>query len=157
MEPNFHHSDLVITNKTVTYLGDTQFGESRNYDFQRGDVVIVKQGNTDLIKRVIALEGEEVEIKENHVYVNGKELVEDYLPTTVRTKLPTQELSLIRDSKSVKVPANSYFVLGDNREHSKDSRFKEIGFISRSNIKGRVIFRYWPISDIGIVHRGEYK
>jgi len=157
MEPTFHHSDLVITNKTVQYLGNTDFGQSRNYDYQRGDVVIVKQGNTDLIKRVVALEGEEVEIKNNNVYINGMELEEEYLPTTVRTKLPSYELSLFRNEASVTVPENSYFVMGDNREHSKDSRFKEIGFISRSNIKGRVIFRYWPIADIGIIHRGEYK
>lgn len=157
MEPTFHHSDLVITNKTVQYLGNTEFGQSRNYDYQRGDVVIVKQGNTDLIKRIVALEGEKVEIKNNHVYVNGEELIEEYLPTTVRSKLPSPELSLFRNENSLTVPENSYFVMGDNREHSKDSRFKEIGFISRSNIKGRVIFRYWPLADLGIVHRGEYK
>lgn len=157
MEPTFHHSDLVITNKTVQYLGNTDFGQSRNYDYQRGDVVIVKQGNTDLIKRVVALEGEEVEIKNNNVYINGMELEEEYLPTTVRTKLPSYELSLFRNEASLTVPENSYFVMGDNREHSKDSRFKEIGFISRSNIKGRVIFRYWPLADLGIIHRGEYK
>lgn len=157
MEPTFHHGDLVITNKTVQYLGDTDFGQSRNYDYNRGDVVIVKQGNTDLIKRVIALEGEEVEIKDNHVFINGEELDEEYLPTTVRTKLPSSEFSFFRNEGSVIVPENSYFVMGDNREHSKDSRFKEIGFISRSNIKGRVMFRYWPLADIGIIHRGEYK
>lgn len=156
MEPTFHHSDLVITNKTVQYLGNTEFGNSRNYDYQRGDVIIVKQGNTDLIKRVIALEGEQVEIKQNRVYINGSELEEEYLPTTVRSKLPSPEMSLFNDGKVLTVPEKSYFVMGDNREHSKDSRFKEIGFIPRSNIKGRVVFRYWPLADIGIVHRGEY-
>lgn len=157
MEPNFHQSDLVLTNKTIQYLGTTDFGQKHNYDYQRGDVVIVKQGRTDLIKRIIATEGETVEIKDNAVYINGEKLKENYLPTTTRSKLPPSELSLIRDGKTVTVPSNSYFVMGDNREHSKDSRYREIGFVSRDHIKGKVVFRYWPPSLIGVVHRGEYE
>lgn len=157
MEPNFHQSDLVLTNKTIQYIGATEFGQNHNYDYQRGDVVIVKQGKTDLIKRIIALEGETVEIKDNAVYIDGKKIKEKYLPTTTRSKLPASEFSLIREGKSVIVPENSYFVMGDNREHSKDSRFREIGFISRDRVKGKVSFRYWPLSSIEIIHRGEYE
>jgi len=157
MEPNFHQNDLVITNKTIQYLGQTDFGQSRQYDYQRGDVVIVKQGSTDLIKRIIALEGETLEIRNNNVFVNGQELKEKYLPTTTRTKLPDSEFSLLKEGKALTVPDNSYFVMGDNREHSKDSRFKEIGFISRGEIKGRVIFRYWPLDSFEVIHRGEYE
>jgi len=157
MEPNFHQGDLVLTNKTIQYIGATGIGQDYNYDYQRGDVVIARQGKTDLIKRVIALEGETVEIKDNSVYINGEKLREKYLPTTTRSKLPAPEFSLIREGKSVVVPENSYFIMGDNREHSKDSRFREIGFISRNRIKGRVVFRYWPLSSIGVIHRGEFE
>lgn len=156
MEPNFEHRDLVITNKTIQYLGATDFGRDQNYDYKRGDVVIVKQEKVDIIKRIIALEGEKVEIKNNNVYIDGKELNEEYLPTTTRTKLPTKEDALFSPGEIIEVPSNSYFVMGDNREHSKDSRYKDVGFVRREEIKGEVVFRYWPPTRFGIIHTGEY-
>ena len=156
MEPNFHQSDLLITNKTIQYLGTTCFGEKYDYNYKRGDVVIVKQGRTDLIKRIVAVEGEKVEIKNNGVYINGEKLNEKYLQTTTRTKLPLSELSIVREGRTITVPENSFFVMGDNRENSKDSRFNEVGFISRDELKGKVVLRYWPLSKIGLIHRGEY-
>lgn len=156
MEPTFYENDLVITNKTVSYLGDTQIGQSRDYDYRRGDVIITHHNDTDLIKRIIATEGETVEIKNNNVYIDGERLVEQYIPPTTRTKLPTSQLSTFRNETKIVVPEDSYFLMGDNREESKDSRFKDIGFISRNEIKGRVFLRYWPLSSFGLIHTGEY-
>ncbi len=156
MEPNFEHKDLVITNKTIQYLGETDFGRSQNYDYKRGDVVIVRQRNIDIIKRIVAIEGESIEIKNNSLYVEGQELNEKYLPITTRTKLPDKDESLLQNGTTLEVPDHSYFVMGDNRENSKDSRYRDVGFVDRDEIKGKVVFRYWPLTKFGIIHSGEY-
>ena len=157
MYPTFVQSDLVITNKTIQYLGNTDFGKSRNYDYQRGDVVILNKNNTDLIKRIIAVGGETVEIKNNKVYINDKLLEEKYLSSVVRTKLPSSQYASFKQEEKVKVPEGSYMVLGDNREESKDSRYKDVGFIERNKIKGKVVFRYWPLSEFGIIRKGYFE
>lgn len=156
MEPNFYENDLLITNKTVRYLGDTNFGEARDYDYRRGDVIIIHHNDEDIIKRIIATEGEEVEIKNNSVYIDGKRLDEEYVPHTTRTKLPSSNLSTFQDGDELTVPEDSYFVLGDNREESKDSRYKDVGLIKRDEITGRVFLRYWPLYSFGLIHTGEY-
>jgi len=156
MEPNFHHNDFLLTNKTIQWLGKTSFGQSRDYDYQRGDVIIFHKQDSDLIKRVIAKDGDTVMIKENEVFVNGRELEEKYIPITTRTRTPQTNAAFIQEGETLTVPENNYFVLGDNRENSKDSRYSEVGFISRDLVKGRVFFRYWPLNKFGIIRTGEY-
>jgi signal peptidase I len=133
MVPTLEKNDRVIVNK-LSY---------RLHDVHRGDIIVFKappgteNDIKDLVKRVIALPGEKVEGHGNHVYINGKQLEENYLPDgTITTDFPAEV-----------VPSDSYWVMGDNRGESKDSRvFK---FIPKKDIVGRVFLRIWPPKRIG--------
>lgn len=96
----------------------------------------------DYIKRIVALPGEEIDIKDGHVYINDKKLDEPY--TVGETYEKSMELPAV-------VPSDSVFVMGDNRQNSRDSRQMEVGFISFDRIKGRAFFRIWPIEEVGRV------
>lgn len=121
---------------------------------KKGDIVVLeyKQGlikflplpdpsEIDYIKRVIGTPGDNVDLKDGYVYLNGKKLDEPY------AKGLTYKMSL---QFPVTVPAHQLLVMGDNRQNSSDSR--QIGFIDYSRIKGRAIFRMWPLKDFGSVH-----
>ena len=96
--------------------------------------------NDDLLKRVIGLPGDTVEIKDGLVYVNGAALDEPYI----------LEPSY-RDFPQVTVPESCYFMLGDNRNHSRDSIMWQNPFVPLSSIKGKVVLRYWPLAHWGRV------
>lgn len=143
MEPNFHDSEYLLTDK-VTY----RFG-----DPERGDVIVFKAPPThtdEFIKRIIGLPGDSVKVEDGKVFVNDVELLEPYLMDGQRT-LPGKFLP---DGVSKTVPANSYFVMGDNRDHSLDSR--NLGFIDRQYITGKAWFVYWPPSSVGNVPHPTY-
>lgn len=134
MEPTLKPQDRVLVNKLSYKL----------HAVHRGDIVVFKRPPSeagdptikDLIKRVIGLPGETIEERGGQVYINGQELKEPYLPAgTVTNTLPP-----------TKVGPGQYFVMGDNRTNSKDSRF--IGTIPRSLIVGRAFIRVWPLSKI---------
>ena len=104
---------------------------------------VVELGKTSYIKRVIALPGEHVQIKDGKVYINGEELEEDYLADDVITEAEGgQFLDLI-------VPEGTVFAMGDNRGHSADSR--RFGCIPYEKIEGKVVLRFWPLSSFGTV------
>ncbi|MFC6314576.1 signal peptidase I [Lapidilactobacillus achengensis] len=135
MQPTFYDGDRLIT--------------SRLSKIKRGDVVVLEapdEPGSLYIKRVIGLPGDTVTAKGGHVYVNGKRLSEPYLKEyDPGNGLPFQEDFTLQQKLGRKtVPANSYFVMGDNRPISKDSR--RIGFIKKSAINGVVKLRYWPLS-----------
>lgn len=133
MEPTLHEGEILVIAK-VNYLFS---------DPARGDIVVLKDEleNKYLIKRTIGLPGEVVDIRNNKVYVDEKELEPDY------TEAPTQDNGFVKS----KVPEGKYFVMGDNRPHSRDSRSDTVGFVNRGNIVGKAVFRIWPLSKIGIV------
>jgi signal peptidase I len=143
MEPNFHDGEYLLTDK-ISY----RFNKPN-----RGDVIIFKAPGTsgdDFIKRIIGLPGETVSVMNGKVYVNDTELNEKYLPLGFTTG---PGLFLSEGTKLV-VPQEKFFVLGDNRNHSADSR--SFGFIEKSTIIGRAWFLYWPISNLGIVKAVNY-
>jgi len=120
-----------------------------NYHFgigsvERGDMVVFyyPHDNTkSYIKRVVGLPGDTVEIDQGQVLVNGKSLAEPYVPEEYRdrTSYPSRV-----------VPAGNYFVLGDHRSSSNDSR--NWGFVERGNIYGKAVFVYWPLDKMGRLH-----
>jgi signal peptidase I len=101
---------------------------------------IEQKTNIRLVKRVIGMPGDTIDIREGVVIRNGEALQEPY----VKGKTYKREFEL-----PVTVPPGKYFVLGDNREISRDSR--SFGFIDRSQIEGKAVFRFWPFSKIGII------
>ncbi len=110
---------------------------------QRGDIIILRPPNnnsTDFIKRVIALPGERLLIRDGVVYINGHRLIEPYLPEAwvVFNSWPA-----VGSSNGTVIPPNQYFVMGDNRNKSQDSRY--FGPIGRDRIDGRAWFRIWTL------------
>lgn len=143
MEPNFHDGEYLLTDKLSYRFGDVS----------RGDVVVFKAPPTyqdEFIKRVIGLPGDEVWVEGGKVYVNGNLLLEPYLQNGVYTAAG----KTAQEGTHLTVPEGEFFVLGDNREHSLDSR--NIGMISRDTITGRAWFVYWPISQVGSIVKPTY-
>jgi len=111
---------------------------------ERGDVVVFRYPrdlSKSYIKRVIAVGGDKVSINEGVVYVNGRPQHELYVPP---------EYADERSMAEYKVPADKYFVMGDHRSMSSDSR--DFGAVDRSLITGKAVFVYWPVQNAGIVH-----
>ena len=132
MLPNFHNGEYLIIDE-LTY----QFREPK-----RGEVVVFRfplNASDFFIKRIIGLSGETIEIKNGQLSVNGTILPEDYLPKNIETA-PEVRITLGQ---------NQYFVLGDNREHSSDSR--SWGALEKSKIMGRALLRLWPVAKAGMV------
>jgi signal peptidase I len=133
MEPNLHSDQRLVVEK-VTY---------RFHGPRRFDVVVLRlpsQGEELLIKRVIGLPGETVEIRDGHIYINGEQLEEPFV---------TQDTRPGRNGR-VTIPPLHVYVLGDNRNHSNDSR--SFGPIPIDNIVGRAWVSYWPPEELGLVH-----
>jgi signal peptidase I len=117
---------------------------------QRGDIVILRPpttNSTDFIKRIVALPGERLLIRDGVVYINGHKLDEPYLPEAWTQDNSPQPWS---NGDGAVIPANEYFVMGDNRNRSQDSRF--FGPISRDRIDGKAWFRIWPFDKFGNIY-----
>ena len=131
MSPTLEHDEIVILLKTK--------------NFERGDLISFYFQGKILLKRVIGLPEDEIAIDaEGNVYVNGEVLDEPYVTDR---GLGDCDLEF-----PFKVPGTSYFVLGDQRSNSVDSRNSVIGAISRDDIIGKVFFRVWPFSKLGLVY-----
>jgi signal peptidase I len=157
MDPNFQHGQRVFTNRLPQWLNGASFSNKLDLDYQRGDVIVFQKPGAanPLIKRVIGMPNETIAIRDGHYYINGNKLEEDYIDYS---KYPTKGGSFIDEDKDpVTIPEGFYFVSGDNRPVSNDSRYVQIGFINREWIKGKVIFSLWPLDNFGIIHAGEYE
>ncbi|MGQ5708450.1 signal peptidase I [Lactobacillus sp. PSON] len=139
MQPNFESNDRVIT--------------VRHSDIHRGDIVVIKapdQPNALYIKRVIGMPGDTISFKNDQLYINGKKQNEPYLDSGKKLysmgQIYTNNFSLKSRGLGNKVPKNSYFVMGDHRNVSNDSRM--FGYVKRSGVIGVVKLRYWPLNKI---------
>jgi len=139
MYPNFYDKEYILTNIIALHFNDPKLG----------DVVVFKSPENpdkDFIKRVIGTPGDTILIKNGSVFINGKLIDEGaYLSSSVKTN-PGQ---FVREDLEVKTPEDEYFVLGDNRSNSSDSR--EWGFVPKKYIVGKSFFVYWPPQAVGFV------
>lgn len=142
MHPTYKNGEFLMANK-ISYKVSTP---------QRGDVIIFKYSDTqDFIKRVIGIPGDEVMIKDGKIYINGSLLNESkYLSESVITNGG----SYLHEGQSITIPDEEYFVCGDNRTNSSDSR--EFGPIKRDKIKGKAWIVYYPFSQFRIVQHETY-
>jgi len=144
MEPNFHDAEYLLTDK-VTY----RFDEPK-----RGDVIVfsppIGTEGEEYIKRIIGLPGEKISLKEGNFYINDKKLEEENISGDVYTT----NGAFLKEGVSVVIPEDHYFVSGDNRPHSSDSR--TWGLITKDEITGRAWVLYWPIKRMGTFSRPEY-
>lgn len=158
MLPNLHDKELLFANKTPTWFNsNTQMLNNLNWDYQRGDIIIFDYDAIVLVKRIIATAGDEIYFSGGNVYVNGKQLYETYLPIDTKTYIPQEGLRFIAEGQRLIIPDNSFFVMGDNRGQSKDSRYMDVGLIGRDKIRGVVFFRFWPLDVFGPIGRGDFK
>jgi signal peptidase I len=134
MEPGLEDQEHIVINKLVYRL------ES----IERGDIVVFRyprDTRKSFIKRVIGLPGDRIRIAYGRVYVNDEQIPEAYVPPDYLDA---------RSYPEMVVPTNAYFVLGDHRSMSNDSR--EFGAVQRSYIYGKAVFGYWPMEKMGILH-----
>ncbi len=142
MEPSFYTGERVLVEKVTKHIEG----------FNRGDVVVLhppSNDSIDYIKRIVAMPGELVKVSECNVYIfkDGKtyQLEEPYLKEDTCTKGG----SSVKEGRYLKVEDGFYFVLGDNRGNSADSRF--FGLVERDRILGKAVLRFWPINKLGFL------
>ena len=149
MENNLLIGDHLLVNKFI--FGPTPLAIGRAVlpvrPIRRGDIVVFKypdEPERDFIKRVIGLPGETIELKNKKVHVNGQPLDEPYVHFITAPSNDYQEVTSfdVRERFGpVQVPADHYFVMGDNRDNSQDSRYW--GFLPRGHVKGKALLIYW--------------
>lgn len=148
MVPNFQNGEYVLTDKISYRLGSPE----------RGDVVVFHAPESahcpegtgcDFIKRVIGMPGETIEVKNSAIYLNGQKLPESYIPQDYDTMA-----GAFSKNKVISLGMNEYFVVGDNRPYSSDSR--AWGPIHREDIVGKAFFKYWPMDIIGRIESVSY-
>ncbi len=125
MYPTLHETERLMVNKLVYHYDDPALGDIVVFEFEPG---------RDFIKRVIGVEGDKVEIINGRVFINNNLFNEPYLLSDMDPY----------DYGPVEIPVGYYFVMGDYRQNSMDSRDPRVGFVSREHLKGRAFFIFWP-------------
>jgi signal peptidase I len=136
MRPTLIEGDKLFVNKFIY----------RFKPMERGDIIVFKFPNEpkkDFIKRLVASEGEVVEIRDGKIHVDGKPLMD---PNTFGKFYYYNHDPFGGPNEKIKVPKDSFYVLGDNSANSTDSRFW--GFVPKKNIIGKAIFRWWPLNRV---------
>lgn len=128
MMPTLEHQQRLVVNKFIYKMRAPERGEILIFQYPRDK-------SRDFIKRVIAVPGDTIEIRDNNVYVNGELQNEDYILAKSRMDYP-----------KTTIPEGHVFVMGDNRNNSEDSRFPDVGFVPYELLKGKAMLVFWPLS-----------
>jgi signal peptidase I len=134
MEPGLEDQERIFINKLVYRLEA----------IGRGDIIVFRyprDPSKNFIKRVIAIPGDRIRVTHGRVYLNGQLTREPYVPELYQDSISYAEIT---------VPPDSYFVMGDHRTMSKDSR--DFGPVARDLIYGKAVFGYWPVDRMGVLH-----
>ena len=135
MDPTLKNGQVLILNKLAK-------------KYMRDDIVVIDakiNGKKErIVKRIIGLPGETLEYKDGFLYINGKRTHDDFVDQT-------RDFTLESVTGKKKIPENYYFVMGDNRRNSLDSRDTRVGFVKKSDIIGKPILRIWPLNKIGTI------
>jgi signal peptidase I len=134
MMPRLGDQDRLFINKFVYHFEDIHHGDVVVFHYPRDP-------QKSYIKRVIAVPGDELRIDDGRTYVNGRLLPEPYVPRKFHDS---------RSQDAIVIPADQYFVMGDHRSISSDSR--DFGPVARELIYGKAAFVYWPAEDMGVIH-----
>ncbi|HZK23932.1 MAG TPA: signal peptidase I [Oscillospiraceae bacterium] len=128
MSPTLHNRERILVSKIQYYYREPQPGEI---------VVFQATEDRDFIKRIIATAGDEVVINPDGVFVNGEKITETYIADQAREPYGPAT-----------VPEGTFFVMGDNRNNSMDSRHPAVSFVEMAEIKGKAMFIFWPLDNI---------
>lgn len=139
MTPNLEEGNIVAVNKFYQHF----------FDMKKNQIVIVKKESKSYVKRIIGVPGENVSYKDNVLYINGQGYKESFLGDVTTDDFEFEDICNIKDCPDGVIPEDYYLVLGDNRNDSMDSRNKKFGLVHKSEIKGLVSFKVWPINDLG--------
>lgn len=135
MKPNLHNKEILLERK-IGY---------NSTSIKRFDIVVIKNDNEEIIKRIIGMPGEHIAYKNNKLYVNDK-----FMETNFNYR-DTNDFNLEEICSCTSIPEGKYLVLGDNRPISKDSRI--IGLVDEKDILGKAVYRIWPISKFGDIYK----
>ena len=137
MYPTLEESDYLIINRMAYKTGEPEDGDIIVFSTQ----LLQENGNTkDLVKRIIAVEGEHIKIEDSKVYVNDKLIDEPYIHN-----------NYTEGNVDIVIPKDKVFAMGDNREKSLDSRYEDVGLVDEKDIMGKVVIRLFPFNKIGKV------
>jgi len=148
MVPNFQSGEYVLTDKVSYKMRNPERGEVVVFHAPPGANCPEGTG-CDFIKRILAVPGETVEVRNNQIIVNGQPLNEVYIPEDFET-----QAGAFTANRVVTMGPDEYFTVGDNRSYSSDSR--AWGPVPKTEIVGRAFFRYWPPDSMGFLEAAQY-